>query len=71
VHFTTDARAVEVTEVMESNAAGLEDGTLTKGGVGVARVAAHTKITAGERVRFWLNPESFHFFNRETGELIV
>jgi len=71
VHFTTDARAVEVTEVMESNADGLEDGTLTKGGVGVARVAAHTKITAGERVRFQLNPESFHFFDRATSELIV
>jgi multiple sugar transport system ATP-binding protein len=71
VHFTTDARAVEVTEVMESNADGLEDGTLTKGGVGVARVAAHTKITAGERVRFHLNPESFHFFDRATSELIV
>lgn len=71
VHFTTDARAVEVTEVMESTAAGLEDGTLNKEGVGVARVAPHATIAAGERVRFQLNPERLHFFDRVTKELIV
>ena len=71
VHFTTDARAFEVTAVMESNAAGLEDGTLNKGGVGVARVAPHAKIAAGERVRFLINPGRLHFFDRATSELIA
>ena len=71
VHFTTDAHAFEITEVMDSNAAGLADGTLTKGDAGVARVEAHTKIAAGERIRFWLNPERLHYFDRATSELIV
>ncbi|MHB1510109.1 MAG: ABC transporter ATP-binding protein [Acidimicrobiales bacterium] len=66
VHFTSDARAVQVAEVENDDSQGLDQGTLTKGGEGVARADARARITGGARVRFYIDPQRLHFFDIET-----
>jgi multiple sugar transport system ATP-binding protein len=71
VHFTSDARAVQVAEVEDDDSQGLDQGTLTKGGEGVARADARARITAGARVRFHIDPQRLHCFDVETKEAIA
>ncbi len=66
VHFTSDARAVQVAEVENDDSQGLDQGTLTKGGEGVARADARARIGGGDRVRFYIDPHRLHFFDVET-----
>ncbi len=66
VHFVSDAQAVRVTEVETDDSQGLDKGTLTKGGEGVARTEARARISAGERARFYIDPARLHFFDSET-----
>ncbi len=66
VHFTSDARAVQVAEVENDDSQGLDQGTLTKGGEGVARADARARISGGDRVRFYIDPHRLHFFDVET-----
>ena len=70
VHFTTDARPVEVGGTQDEDAQGLHEGTL-KGSQGVARVDARAKTAAGSRIRFSLDPTRLHFFDNETTKAIV
>jgi multiple sugar transport system ATP-binding protein len=66
VHFVSDAQAVRVSEVETDDSHGLDKGTLTKGGEGVARTEARARITAGARARFYIDPARLHFFDSET-----
>ena len=66
VHFVSDARAVRVSEVQTADSQGLDQGTLTKEGEGVARTEARARITAGARARFYIDPARLHFFDSET-----
>ncbi len=66
VHFVSDAQAVRVTEVETDDSQGLDKGTLTKGGEGVARTEARARISAGERARFYIDPARLYFFDGET-----
>src|SRR5271165_4499049 len=68
VHFTSDARQIQVTEAKDEDAEGLSEGALAKSGEGVARVDARAKLTVGGRVRFNLDPARIHFFDAATGE---
>jgi multiple sugar transport system ATP-binding protein len=71
VHFTSDARPVEVGGTKdEEDAEGLNEGTLGRAG-GVARVESRTRLSAGSRARFELDPERLHFFDAATGEAIA
>jgi multiple sugar transport system ATP-binding protein len=71
VHFTSDARPVEVGGTKdEEDAEGLGEGTLGRAG-GVARVESRTRLSAGSRARFELDPERLHFFDAATGEAIA
>ncbi|MGA3362249.1 MAG: sn-glycerol-3-phosphate ABC transporter ATP-binding protein UgpC [Solirubrobacteraceae bacterium] len=71
VHFTSDARPVEVGGTKdEEDAEGLSEGTLVRAG-GVARVEARTRLAAGSAAYFRLNPTRLHFFDTETGKAIA
>jgi multiple sugar transport system ATP-binding protein len=70
VHFTSDARQVEVGG-SKDNAEGLSEGSLAKAGEGVARVDARAHLSAGGRVFFSLDPRRIHFFDAITSEAIV
>src|SRR5665213_886925 len=70
VHFVSDARAVRVVEVENEDSHGLDQGTLTRGGEGVARTAARARITGGARARFYIDPQRLHFFDSETNSAI-
>ncbi len=70
VHFTSDARQVTVGGTKDDDAEGLSEGTLAKGGEGVARVDARAQLSAGARVRFSLDPGRIHFFDDATGQAI-
>ena len=70
VHFTSDARQVEVGGTKD-DAEGLGEGSLAKAGGGVARVDPRAQLSAGGRVRFMLDPRRIHFFNATTTDAIV
>jgi multiple sugar transport system ATP-binding protein len=70
VHFTTDARPVEVADTRHEDAEGLEQGALVKGGEGVARVDARANLNGGGRAHFRVDPTRVHFFDPETTEAI-
>ena len=70
VHFTSDARPIEVGGTKE-DAEGLSEGLLVRSGEGVARVDARAQLSVGGRVRFHLNPERIHFFDVTTSEAIA
>jgi len=70
VHFTSDARPVEVGGTKdEEDAEGLSEGTLVRAG-GVARVEARTRLSAGSAAYFRLDPTRLHFFDTATGKAI-
>jgi len=71
VHFTSDARKIEVGGTKTDDAAGLSEGTLTKTGGGVARVDARAKMSTRGQVCFHLGPDRIHFFDPSTGEAIA
>ena len=72
VHFTTDARQVDLGEATGDTAAGLSEGTLVAiGGEGVARVDARATLVGGTRVRFELDPERLHFFDAVSGQAVA
>jgi len=71
VHFTSDARQIQVTTAKEDDAEGLSEGALGKTGEGVARVDARAKLAVGGRVRFNLDPSRIHFFDATTSEAIA
>jgi multiple sugar transport system ATP-binding protein len=71
VHFTSDAREVEVADTKAEEAEGLEHGTLTKAGEIVARVDARADVAAGRRAQFSLDPIRLHFFDASTHDAIV
>jgi multiple sugar transport system ATP-binding protein len=70
IHFTTDAQTVEVHGAHEEDAEGLDQGTIRRGGGGVARVDARTVIRAGDAVRFHIEASRLRFFDPETTEAI-
>jgi multiple sugar transport system ATP-binding protein len=71
VHFTTDARPVEVADTKHEDAEGLGEGALVGGGEGVARVDARANVVGGGRARFRLDPSRVHFFDPATTEAIA
>jgi multiple sugar transport system ATP-binding protein len=71
VHFTTDANPVEVADTKHEDAEGLTEGSLVKGGEGVARVDARAIVAAGARARFRLDLRHIHFFDPATSEAIT
>ena len=66
VHFVSDAQTVRVTEVEVDDSHGLDQGTISKGGEGVARADARAPITGGTRARFYIDPRRLHFLDSET-----
>ena len=70
VHFTTDARQIQVATAKAADAEGLTEGALGNAGEGVARVDARAKASVGGRVRFSLDPSRIHFFDTATNEAI-
>jgi multiple sugar transport system ATP-binding protein len=71
VHFTTDAHRVEAEGAKEADAEGLNAGSLSQGGEGVARVEPRAQLLAGRRVRFMINPARLHFFDATHGLAIT
>jgi multiple sugar transport system ATP-binding protein len=71
VHFTTDAHRVEAEGAQEADAEGLNAGSLSRGGEGVARVEPRAQLVAGRRVRFMINPARLHFFDATHGLAIT
>jgi multiple sugar transport system ATP-binding protein len=70
IHFTTDARAVEVKGARDDDAEGLGHGTINRGGAGIARMDARASVRAGEAVRLHIDPSRLRFFDPETTEAI-
>jgi multiple sugar transport system ATP-binding protein len=70
IHFTTDARAVEVKGARDDDAEGLGQGTINRGGAGIARIEARASVRAGEAVRLHIDPSRLRFFDPETTEAI-
>jgi multiple sugar transport system ATP-binding protein len=66
IHFTTDARAIEVEGANDTDAQGLSQGTINRGGAGVARVDARAAIRAGDSVRFQIDSSRLRFFDPVT-----
>jgi multiple sugar transport system ATP-binding protein len=62
-HFTIDAKRVV------AEGAGAED-AIDADGVGVARVAPHVKLDAGENITLSVDTTALHFFDPETGNAI-
>jgi len=71
IHFTTDARAVDVHGAHEDDAAGLNEGTIRRGGEGIARIDARSVVRAGDTVRFHIDPLRLRFFDIDTTDAIV
>ncbi len=71
VHFTSDARQIEVASTKDEDAEGLSQGALAKAGEGVARVDARARLSTGSRVRFQLDPGRIHFFDLATTQAIT
>ncbi|HWD69329.1 MAG TPA: sn-glycerol-3-phosphate ABC transporter ATP-binding protein UgpC [Solirubrobacteraceae bacterium] len=63
IHFTTDARAVEVEGAKDTDAQGLSQGTINRGGAGVARVDRRAAVRAGDTVRFRIELSRLRFFD--------
>jgi mannitol 2-dehydrogenase len=70
VHFTTDARAVEVEGTDVGDAEGLSKGALARAGEGVARIDARTSVANGSRVRFVIDPRRLRLFDPATNRAI-
>jgi mannitol 2-dehydrogenase len=70
VHFTTDARAVEVEGTDVGDAEGLSKGKIGRAGEGVARIDARTSVTHGTRVPFVIDPRRLRLFDPTTTEAI-
>jgi multiple sugar transport system ATP-binding protein len=72
VLFTVDAPPVQVEGVDEDPEAGTPIPLVAAEGTGVFTAAVDAKTTAqpGRRVRLSVNPARFHFFDRETGQVI-
>jgi multiple sugar transport system ATP-binding protein len=70
IHFTTDARVVDIHGAHEDDAKGLDRGTINQGGAGVARIDAQSLVRAGDAVRFRINPRRLRFFDPETTQAI-
>src|SRR5579875_1060744 len=70
IHFTTDARAIDVHGAHEEDAEGLDRGTINRGGAGVARIDARTRVRAGDAVRFRIEPGRLRFFDPDTTDAI-
>jgi len=68
VHFSIDARRV----LPEEQAGDLapEESELTSTGAGVARVGPHVPARPGEKLRFAVDLDALHFFDRDSGEAI-
>jgi mannitol 2-dehydrogenase len=71
VHFTSDARAVEVEGTDVGDAEGLSKGKLTHAGEGVARIEPRAQVRAGTRIRFSVDPRRLHFFDPTTSNAIL
>ena len=70
VHFTTDARAVEVEGTDVGDAEGLSKGKLARAGEGVARIDARASVTQGSRLAFSIDPRRLRLFDPTTTEAI-
>ena len=70
VHFTTDARAVEVKGTKDDDAEGLNQGKIRRTGEGVARVDVRTAVREGAHVRFQIDPERLRFFDPRSTDAI-
>jgi multiple sugar transport system ATP-binding protein len=67
VHFSTDAHRVEAEGMYSDDAEGLDAGSITQRGEGVARVSPETQLVIGEHVRLQVNPKRLFFFDPVTG----
>jgi multiple sugar transport system ATP-binding protein len=67
VHFSTDAHRVEAEGMYSEDAEGLNAGSITQRGEGVARVSPETQLVIGEHVRLQVNPKRLFFFDPATG----
>ena len=69
IHFSIDAKRVEVEGAME------DDDDLTPATLqtaqGVARIEPRSTVVHGDRVRLSVNPVRLHFFDPETGDAVV
>ena len=72
VLFTVEAPPVQVEGVDEDPEAGAPIPLVAAEGTSVftAAVDARTAAASGRRVRLSVNPDSFHFFDRDTGQVI-
>jgi multiple sugar transport system ATP-binding protein len=70
VHFTSDARLVELGSTKVDDAERPSEGLLAAASEGVARVDARAQLSLGGLVRFRLEPTRIHFFDPTTGEAI-
>ena len=70
VHFVIDAPKVEAEGALESDAEGLNAGTLVRQGAGVAKVDPRFTSTTGGRIQFQVDPARLHFFDPSTGDAI-
>ena len=67
VHFSTDAHRVEAEGMYSDDAEGLEAGSITRPGDGVARMAPDTQVTIGSRIKLQMNTKRLYFFDAVTG----
>jgi multiple sugar transport system ATP-binding protein len=72
VLFTVEAPPIQVEGVDEDPEAGTPIPLVAAEGTSVftAAVDARTAAASGRRVRLSVNPDSFHFFDRDTGQVI-
>jgi multiple sugar transport system ATP-binding protein len=71
VHFTTDARSVQIEGTQDKeDAQGLNQGTISRLNEGVARIEARALVSVGEVVKFHIDPARLRFFDPETTEAI-
>jgi len=70
VHFAIDAARVRAEGTGEADAEGLEGGTFTVRGEGVARVDPRASVAIGQQFPFALQVDRIHFFDPATGESI-
>jgi multiple sugar transport system ATP-binding protein len=71
VHFTTDARAVQIEGTQDKeDAQGLNQGTISRRNEGVARIGARDSVSVGDSIKFHIDPSRLRFFDPETTEAI-
>jgi mannitol 2-dehydrogenase len=63
VHFSSDARTITNGTVHEDESTGLNEGTITRAGEGIARVEARVRLPVGAVVRLRVDPNSLRFFD--------